>query len=73
MTKWQLIDDIQRLNRSATREFLEQFQEKVAETIEAQKSLTKNVPDEGLASSAVEEQLRAENKRLKEELQKAKS
>ncbi len=27
MTKWQLIDDIQRLNRSATREFLEQFGE----------------------------------------------
>ncbi len=25
MTKWQLIDDIQRLNRSATRKFLEQF------------------------------------------------
>ncbi len=27
MTKWQLIDHIQRLNRSATREFLEQFGE----------------------------------------------
>ena len=27
MTKWQLIDDIRRLNRSATREFLEQFGE----------------------------------------------
>jgi len=27
MTKWQLIDDIQRLNRSATRPFLEQFGE----------------------------------------------
>ena len=27
MTKWQLIDDIQRLNRSATREFLERFGE----------------------------------------------
>lgn len=27
MTKWQLIDDIQRLNRSATRQFLEQFGE----------------------------------------------
>jgi hypothetical protein len=27
MTKWQIIDDIQRLNRSATREFLEQFSE----------------------------------------------
>ena len=27
MTQWQLIDDIQRLNRSATREFLEQFGE----------------------------------------------
>ncbi len=27
MTKWQLIHDIQRLNRSATREFLEQFGE----------------------------------------------
>ncbi len=27
MTKWQLIDDIQRLNRSAPREFLEQFGE----------------------------------------------
>ncbi|MCH8913677.1 MAG: hypothetical protein IIA33_08940 [Planctomycetes bacterium] len=27
MTKWQLIDDIQRLNRSATRNFLEQFGE----------------------------------------------
>ncbi len=25
MTKWQLIADIQRLNRSATRKFLEQF------------------------------------------------
>jgi hypothetical protein len=27
MTKWQLIADIQRFNRSATREFLEQFGE----------------------------------------------
>ena len=27
MTKWQLIDDIQRLNRSAKRQFLEQFGE----------------------------------------------
>ena len=27
MTKWQLIDDIQRLNRSAARDFLEQFGE----------------------------------------------
>ncbi len=27
MTKWQLIDDIQRLNRSATRQFLAQFGE----------------------------------------------
>ena len=27
MTRWQLIEDIQRLNRSATRRFLEQFGE----------------------------------------------
>ncbi len=27
MTKWRLIDGIQRLNRSATRQFLEQFGE----------------------------------------------